>query len=583
MELYRDKEDKKDCTLDVGRGCEFCGCGGEDLAAGVSEGCFKLHVTDWLKEYPDTLPSDIYEVRFKNTRRGYYQNVNGLSLKEGDIVAVEAAPGHDIGIVSLSGDMVAKQMRRVGFNPQNGEFRKIYRKAKPYDIEKWQEAIALEHGTMIKARQIAAEMNLNMKIGDVEYQGDKIKAIFYYIADERVDFRELIKVFADVFHIRVEMKQIGARQEAGRIGGIGSCGRELCCASWISSFMSVTTNAARTQDISLNPQKLAGQCSKLKCCLVYEYDDYMDARREFPRVSEPLQAMDGDYYFVKNDILARTMCFSSVPGSMAGLVSLPVERVREIMKMNAKGIKPDRIEAAGSAARVEADPGFVNVIGEDSITRFDNNRKKKKSRSGRGREEQRGEGQRSRPEGARQPKGNAGGGSVAEGGATQQRGTEGAGGEHARQGGGNNRRREGNNGRSGGQNRPPRQASNGGEGNRDGRRNDRPAGVRQEGEPQAAKPASGGGARQGGRPSQRSERQQGQRQRPEGPRPPKGGEGTPEGGASRPRAEKPQGENGRSGGNNRRREGNNGRSGGQNRSPRPAGDGAGEAAGRKEE
>ena len=194
-------------------------------------------------------------------------------------MAVEAAPGHDIGIVSLSGDMVARQMRRVGFNPQNGEFKKIYRKAKPYDIEKWQEAIALEHGTMIKARQIAAEMNLNMKIGDVEYQGDKIKAIFYYIADERVDFRELIKVFAEVFHIRVEMKQIGARQEAGRIGGIGSCGRELCCASWISSFMSVTTNAARTQDISLNPQKLAGQCSKLKCCLVYEYDDYMDARK----------------------------------------------------------------------------------------------------------------------------------------------------------------------------------------------------------------------------------------------------------------------------------------------------------------
>ena len=259
--------------------------------------------------------------------------------------------------------MVARQMRRVGFNPQNGEFKKIYRKAKPYDIEKWQEAIALEHGTMIKARQIAAEMNLNMKIGDVEYQGDKIKAIFYYIADERVDFRELIKVFAEVFHIRVEMKQIGARQEAGRIGGIGSCGRELCCASWISSFMSVTTNAARTQDISLNPQKLAGQCSKLKCCLVYEYDDYMDARKEFPRVSEPLQALDGDYYFVKNDILARTMSFSSAPGSMAGLVSLPVERVREIMKMNARGIKPDRLEAAGAAPRQEVDPGFVNVIG----------------------------------------------------------------------------------------------------------------------------------------------------------------------------------------------------------------------------
>ena len=204
----------------------------------------------------------------KNTRRSFYQNVNNLPLKRGDIVAVEASPGHDIGIVSLTGDLVARQMRRTGFNPYNGEFRKIYRKAKPYDIERWQEAIALEHETMIASRQIAADMGLNMKIGDVEYQGDKIKAIFYYIADERVDFRELIKVFAERFHIRIEMKQIGARQEAGRIGGLGACGRELCCASWMSSFSSVTTGAARVQDISLNPQKLAGQCSKLKCCMI---------------------------------------------------------------------------------------------------------------------------------------------------------------------------------------------------------------------------------------------------------------------------------------------------------------------------
>ena len=534
MELFQDKKDKKDCTLDMGRGCEFCGCGGEELSAGVCEGCFKLHVTDWLKDYPDTLPGDIYEVRFKNTRRGYYQNVNGLSLKEGDIVAVEAAPGHDIGIVSLSGDMVARQMRRVGFNPQNGEFKKIYRKAKPYDIEKWQEAIALEHGTMIKARQIAAEMNLNMKIGDVEYQGDKIKAIFYYIADERVDFRELIKVFAEVFHIRVEMKQIGARQEAGRIGGIGSCGRELCCASWISSFMSVTTNAARTQDISLNPQKLAGQCSKLKCCLVYEYDDYMDARKEFPRVSEPLQALDGDYYFVKNDILARTMSFSSAPGSMAGLVSLPVERVREIMKMNARGIKPDRLEAAGAAPRQEVDPGFVNVIGEDSITRFDNTRKKKKSRGGRGRDEQRGDGQR-------QAKNGAGGGSVPDGGVSQQRTAAGAGGEVVRNNGGNNRRREGSNGRQNGQDRPQRQTPNGAEGSRDNRRGDRPAGAKQQG-----KSASGAEREANGsaRPQQRT-------------------------------AEGAGGEGARSnGGNNRRREGSNGRQNGQGKPQRQTPNGA---------
>ena len=303
----------------MGRGCKFCGCGcGEgNASASVCEGCFKLHVTDWLKDYPDNLPEDIFEVRFKNTRRSYYRNVNNLDLKEGDVVAVEASPGHDIGIVSLTGDMVARQMKRVGFNPLNGEFKKIYRKAKPYDIEKWQEAIELEHNTMIRSRQIAADMGLNMKIGDVEYQGDKIKAIFYYIADERVDFRELIKVFAEEFHIRVEMKQIGARQEAGRIGGLGSCGRELCCASWISSFSSVSTGAARAQDISLNPQKLAGQCSKLKCCLVYEYDVYMDARREFPKVNGPLQTLDADYHFIKNDVLARTMSFSTQPGSMA--------------------------------------------------------------------------------------------------------------------------------------------------------------------------------------------------------------------------------------------------------------------------
>ena len=218
------------CKPEVGRGCAFCNCGSEPEAK-LCDGCFKLHETAWLDEYPVNMPSDIVEVRFKNTRRSFDQNVNNLDLKRGDIVAVEASPGHDIGVVSLTGDLVARQMRRTGFNPYNGEYKKIYRKAKPYDIEKWQEAIALEHETMIASRQIAADMGLNMKIGDVEYQGDKIKAIFYYIADERVDFRELIKVFAERFHIRIEMKQIGARQEAGRIGGLGACGRELCCAS----------------------------------------------------------------------------------------------------------------------------------------------------------------------------------------------------------------------------------------------------------------------------------------------------------------------------------------------------------------
>lgn len=370
-----------ECSIpEMGRGCSFCNCTNE-CSATPHEGCYKLHSSDWLEQFPNNLPDDIVEVRFKNTRRSFYRNVNNLPLKRGDIVAVEASPGHDIGIVSLTGDMVARQMFRIGFTPMGGEFKKIYRKAKPYDIEKWQEAIALEHDTMIRSRQIAAEMGLNMKIGDVEYQGDKIKAIFYYIADERVDFRELIKVFAEQFRIRVEMKQIGARQEAGRIGGLGACGRELCCASWIPSFSSVTTNAARVQEISLNPQKLAGQCSKLKCCLVYEYDSYSDARREFPRVKEPLQAMDGEYYLVKSDILARTMSFSSAPNSITNLITLPIERVREIIALNRRGVKVDTL-LSENINIVEYEPDYVNVIGEDSITRFD---KSKKRRGGRNR------------------------------------------------------------------------------------------------------------------------------------------------------------------------------------------------------
>ena len=364
---------------EMGRGFTVCDCNNE-LCARPVEGCFKLHETPWLEEYPDNIPTDIFEVRFKNTRRSYYKNVNNLDLKRGDIVAVEASPGHDIGIISLTGDMVAKQIRRTGFTPFNGEYKKIYRKAKPYDIERWQEAIALEHDTMIQSRQIAAEMGLDMKIGDVEYQGDKIKAIFYYIAEGRVDFRELIKVFAERFHIRIEMKQIGARQEAGRIGGIGACGRELCCASWISSFSSVTTNAARVQDISLNPQKLAGQCSKLKCCLMYEYDVYADARQTLPRVREPLQAMDGEYYLVKTDILARTMSFSSSKDSMANMVTIPTSRVREIIAMNRAGKKVDSIIDKDSVVTVE-EPTFRTE--EDSITRFDNQNKRRRKNKNR--------------------------------------------------------------------------------------------------------------------------------------------------------------------------------------------------------
>ncbi len=367
---------------EIGRGCAFGENEVGEPVAKMARGCFKLHETPWLADYPVAMPTDIFEVRFKNTRRSFYQNVNNLPLEVGDIVAVEASPGHDIGIVSLTGDMVAKQMRRVGFNPYNGEFKKIYRKAKPYDIEKWQEAIALEHETMIRSRQIAADMGLDMKIGDVEYQGDKIKAIFYYIADGRVDFRELIKVFAEQFHIRIEMKQIGARQEAGRIGGIGACGRELCCASWVSSFSSVTTSAARVQDLALNPQKLAGQCSKLKCCLMYEYDVYADARRSIPRLREPLQAMDGEYYLVKTDVLAHTMSFSSSKEAMVNVVTIPVSRVREILALNRAGKKVDTIVGDTAEAKVE-EPTYRTE--EDSITRFDKTKRRNKNNRGKGR------------------------------------------------------------------------------------------------------------------------------------------------------------------------------------------------------
>ena len=373
---------------EMGRGAIFCDCG-DEIEAIAAEGCYKLHETNWLEQYPNNIPTDIFEVRFKNTRRSYYQNVNNLDLKRGDIVAVEASPGHDIGIISLTGDMVAKQMRRVGFNPHNGEFKKIYRKARPYDIEKWQEAIALEHETMIASRQIAADMGLNMKIGDVEYQGDKIKAIFYYIADERVDFRELIKVFADRFRIRIEMKQIGARQEAGRIGGIGACGRELCCASWMSSFSSVTTNAARMQEISLNPQKLAGQCSKLKCCLMHEYDVYADARRTIPRLREALQTLDGEYYLVKVDPLAQTMTFSTSKGAMVNLTTLPIWRVKEIIAINRAGEKAETLLGDSDSDKVE-EPTYRHE--EDSITRFDSKSKRNKRNKRRGNKERSAEG-----------------------------------------------------------------------------------------------------------------------------------------------------------------------------------------------
>ena len=336
-------------------------------------GCCKLGDYNFLKDAQDGSYKGLYEVRFKNTRKGFYINDSPQNIRLGDLVMVEATQGTDLGIVTLEGPIVGRQMKCKGLDPEHTEFKKIYRKARQSDIERWQEAIAREQDTMIKARSIAAEMGLEMKIGDVEFQGDGTKAIFYYIADGRVDFRQLIKVFAEEFCIRIEMKQIGARQEAGLIGGLGICGRELCCANYISSFQSISTSAARCQDLSLNPQKLAGQCGKLKCCLNYEVATYMDAQSRIPKVSEPLEFEDGLAYLRKTDILREVMYFSYDKGSDANLYPLDASEVREIIKMNRNGLKPESLKTEPEPAS----PEFISAVGDDSISRFDAPKRKK--------------------------------------------------------------------------------------------------------------------------------------------------------------------------------------------------------------
>ena len=339
----------------------------------------QLNTYDWLADIPGNAEeSDMVEVQFKNTRKGYFRNSNKIPLEKGDIVAVEATPGHDIGVVTLTGRLVPLQMRKANIKSE-ADIKRIYRKAKPVDMDKYNEAKAREHSTMIRARQIALDLNLNMKIGDVEYQGDGNKAIFYYIADERVDFRQLIKVLADAFHVRIEMKQIGARQEAGRIGGIGPCGRELCCATWMTSFVSVSTSAARYQDISLNPQKLAGQCAKLKCCLNYEVDCYVEAQKRLPSKEIELEPTDGVFYFFTADILSNQITYSTDKSIPANLVTISGRRAFEVIGLNKRGIKPESL--LEETHRTEPKKP-VDLLEQESLTRFDRNRKNKNGGDG---------------------------------------------------------------------------------------------------------------------------------------------------------------------------------------------------------
>ena len=373
--------DYKKMKLKIYNGCDrglsIRGCGRQDR---------QLNTYDWLADVPgNAQTTDLVEVQFKNTRKGYYRNVNNIDLKKGDIVAVEASPGHDIGVVTLTGKLVELQIKKANLKSAD-DIKRIYRIAKPVDMDKYYEAKSREHDTMIQSRQIAKSLDLQMKIGDVEYQGDGNKAIFYYIADERVDFRQLIKVLAETFHVRIEMKQIGARQEAGRIGGTGPCGRELCCATWMKNFVSVSTGAARYQDISLNPQKLAGMCAKLKCCLNYEVDDYIEASRKLPSKEMVLQTQDNDYYLFKSDILAGMVTYSTDKKIPANIETITARRAFEVIEMNKRGEKPLSLLEDGAVKRQDRP---VDLLAGESITRFDKSKKRKKAKPRNGKQPER--------------------------------------------------------------------------------------------------------------------------------------------------------------------------------------------------
>ena len=364
--------EQKQKTYEIRTGCDRGLC---HRAIGRQDR--QLNTYDWLADVPGNAEStDLVEVQFKHTRKGYYHNVNNLPLKKGDIVAVEASPGHDIGVVTLTGRLVKLQLKKANLKSAD-DIKRVYRLARQIDMDKYREAKAREHETMIESREIAKGLGLQMKIGDVEYQGDGQKAIFYYIADERVDFRQLIKDLAAAFHVRIEMKQIGARQEAGRIGGTGPCGRELCCATWMKNFVSVSTSAARFQDISLNPQKLAGMCAKLKCCLNYEVDAYIEAGRKLPGREVVLQTLDADYYLFKSDILAGLLTYSTDKRMAANLEVITGERAKEVIEMNRRGEKPESLQPNDQK---QEPAGPVDLLAGDSITRFDKAKKKKKKK-----------------------------------------------------------------------------------------------------------------------------------------------------------------------------------------------------------
>lgn len=377
-------------TEGCGGGCGGCGNANPDAeSADGSEECAvhkvmgwrreprgKLFATNWLGDISTVADFPAVQVQFKNTRAGFYLNPSKLNLEIGDTVAVEAANGHDIGQVTMVGPLVRMQMVKAKLDPDNlDELKKVFRKARPSDLEKFNEARSKEHSTMIKSRAIAEELGLNMKIGDVEYQGDGSKAIFYYIADERVDFRKLIRILAEEFRVRIEMKQIGARQETGRIGGIGPCGRPLCCSSWMTHFVSVGTGAARMQDLSMNPQKLAGQCAKLKCCLNFEIDAYAEAVKQLPSKDEVLQTKDGDYFLFKTDILTRTLTYSSDRKTSANLTVIPASRAFEIIALNKQGIKVDRLDEESDGKDEMRE--YIDLTDQDALTRFDKAKKKK--------------------------------------------------------------------------------------------------------------------------------------------------------------------------------------------------------------